>query len=149
MTIKHRARRSTTGFTLVEILIVVVLLGILAAIVVPQFSDASGDAKRTAVEMDLRHIRMQLELYRVQHGGTIPGLVTFEQQMTLSSNIQGQTAAIGTAGYPLGPYVQKIPVNPYTNTNDITAGVAGASAWYYDETTGDFRANDSEASRAY
>lgn len=137
------------GFTLVEILIVVVILGILAGIVIPKFANATEDSRATATLMNLRHIRTEIELYRVEHGGHMPALATFVEQMTLSSNIQGQTAAIGTAGYHLGPYLKSIPVNPYTGEAEIGAGAVGDSDWYYDETTGAFHANDSEASREF
>ncbi len=60
------------GFTLVEILIVVVILGILAAIVVPQFTNASQQAVKGALASQLQTINAQVELYRVQETGTLP-----------------------------------------------------------------------------
>ena len=62
------------GFTLVEILIVVVILGILAAIVIPQFSSASQAAQASSLVTQLQSIRSQLELYQLQHGGDYPTL---------------------------------------------------------------------------
>ncbi len=59
--------KAESGFTLVEILIVVVILGILAAIVIPQFTDASTQAKESALASDLQMMRSQLELYKIQH----------------------------------------------------------------------------------
>jgi len=130
------------AFTLVEILIVVVVLGILASVVIPQFTDASSDAKMSAIQADLATMRTQLQLYKLQHDDNFPALATFVNQMTLSSKADGTTAAIGTAGFPYGPYVISIPNNPYTGTNTVTAGAADTSAWYYDENTGIFRPND-------
>ena len=67
--------RSASGFTLVEILIVVVILGILAAIVIPQFTNASDSAKGSSLTSQLQTIRSQLELAQTQHGwGPIPDL---------------------------------------------------------------------------
>lgn len=66
-----RARR-LKGFTLVEILIVVVILGILAAIVVPQFTSASQEAVKGALASQLQTISSQVELYRVQNTGALP-----------------------------------------------------------------------------
>ena len=62
------------GFTLVEILIVVVILGILAAIVIPQFTNASESAKGSSLVSQLQTIRGQLELYQTQHNGSYPTL---------------------------------------------------------------------------
>src|SRR5215475_4226324 len=55
------------GFTLVEILIVVIILGILAAIVIPQFTNASNDARNNSVASTLQTLRGQIELYKIQH----------------------------------------------------------------------------------
>jgi prepilin-type N-terminal cleavage/methylation domain-containing protein len=145
----QRFGRARRGFTLVEILIVVVILGILAALVIPQFSTAASSSRESTLRMDLHRIREQIEIYRQQHSSTAPTLENFTDQLTMASNEEGATAPLGTAGYRFGPYVMSIPINPNTQSRDVTAGAVGSSAWYYDETTGDFRANDSEASRTY
>ena len=145
----HHRPKAQQAFTLVEILIVVVILGILAAVVIPQFSSAADTSRENTVRMDLHRIRIQIEIYRQQHNATPPTLENFVQQMTLASNEDGETAAVGTAGYRFGPYIQAVPLNPHTNTRTIGAGEPGTSAWYYDETTGNFHANDSQASRAF
>jgi general secretion pathway protein G len=125
------------GFTLVELLIVVIILGILAAVVIPQFSDASIDAQFSSLQTNLQTIRGQLELYRLQHNGNYPGDATFATQMTAG------TDAAGAAGTDFGPYLQRVPNNPFSNTNDVTKTAAAATkAWYYDGATGEFRAND-------
>lgn len=137
--IRMRIRRA---FTLVEILIVVIILGILAAVVIPQFADASTDAKISALQTNLATIRTQLSMYKLQHNDTWPLLTTFTNQMTLSSKADGTTAAIGTSGYIYGPYLLSIPNNPFTGTNTISKGANDTSAWYYDEAIGVFRPND-------
>ena len=60
------------GFTLIEILIVVVILGILAAIIVPQFTNAAQDAGVSSARSQLQTLRSQVELYRVQNNGAVP-----------------------------------------------------------------------------
>lgn len=67
MQLRTNARRQR-GFTLIEILIVVVILGILAAIVIPQFTNASQDAQVSAVKSQLQTVRSQIELFRVKNG---------------------------------------------------------------------------------
>jgi len=62
-----------TGFTLVELLIVVAILGILAAVVVPQFQDYTEKAKESAAKDNLRILRNAIELYANDHDGVAPG----------------------------------------------------------------------------
>src|SRR3954451_13078256 len=69
------ARTRKTGFTLVEILIVVIILGILAAIVIPQFTNASQDARESSLLSQLQTLRSQIELYKLQHMDKLPNLV--------------------------------------------------------------------------
>ena len=64
---RNRVRRA---FTLIEILIVVVILGILAAIVIPQFTDASAEASASNLASQLQTIRSQVELHNVQNMNT-------------------------------------------------------------------------------
>lgn len=61
-----------TGFTLIEILIVVVIVGILASMVVPKFADARRDASVSSVRNQLQTLRAQLEVYRIQFKGASP-----------------------------------------------------------------------------
>ena len=106
MIVQHRTFRA---FTLIEVLIVVIILGILAAIVIPQFADASSDAKLSALKTNLHTIRSQLQLYKMQHNDTWPALATFTAKMTAG------TKADGTAGTDYGPYLLSIPDNPPTS----------------------------------
>lgn len=140
---------SPRGFTLVEILVVVVLLGILAAIVVPRFTSAADETRESALKMNLFHTRQQIEVYRHQHNGNWPSLTQFEAQMTQASNVHGQTAAPGTAGYPYGPYLREVPPNPFTSGNALGDDEVGTSDWYYNENTGEFHANHSEEHREF
>jgi prepilin-type N-terminal cleavage/methylation domain-containing protein len=65
-------RRKSRGFTLIEILIVVVILGILAAIIVPQFTNATDQAEKTAAHSQLNVLRGQVTLYFAKHGTVSP-----------------------------------------------------------------------------
>jgi type II secretion system protein G len=66
-------RRAARGFTLIEILIVVVILGILAAVIIPQFTNAADTASISSARTQLQTMRSQIELYRAQGPtGTYP-----------------------------------------------------------------------------
>ena len=137
--------KAKSGFTLVEILIVVVILGILAAIVIPQFTEASTEAKLSSLVTDLQTLRSQIELYKIQHNDIPPSLADFEDQMTGFTDIDGVVmAAAGLNIY--GPYVQKVPLNQFndddTVQNDGTIG-NDSGGWEYTEVTGAIYADDS------
>ncbi|MBN2560691.1 MAG: prepilin-type N-terminal cleavage/methylation domain-containing protein [Phycisphaerae bacterium] len=134
-------RRS--AFTLVELLIVVIILGILAAVVIPQFSDASDDARLSSLTTNLQTIRGQIELYKLQHNGLYPTAADVVAQLTGTTDVAG-----ATTGTDFGPYLQTMPNNPFTNTNTVGSGVVGSSAWYYNVTGGVFKANDNAAHNA-
>jgi general secretion pathway protein G len=153
--------RSRSGFTLVEILIVVVILGILAAIVVPQFTEATGEAKEARLLQDLQSVRSQIELYKLQHAGELPGQgsglapATAVLCLTGMTDIEGQALAAGTApGVGVyGPYLQKVPANPFVaaavdgrsieeGATDAAAG--GNNGWFLNTVSGAFFADDDD-----
>ncbi len=71
----HAARRFTRpAFTLVEILIVVVILGILAAVVIPQFSNATQQAQERAAVDQLNKVRSAVAVYYLREGGVYPDI---------------------------------------------------------------------------
>ncbi len=134
--------KAKRGFTLVEILIVVVILGILAAIVVPQFTQASTEAKVSSSLSSLQSLRSQIELYRIQHNDNVPLEADFEDAMTMCSHATTTTggyvdvAARDKAVDPYGPYMQIIPVNPWNNSRDVATTAAAGNGWIYIEATG-------------
>ena len=149
----RKPSRTGGGFTLVELLIVVIILSILAAIVVPQFASSTTDAKYSALDANLASLRGTTELYFQQHGaypgavassgGTPPAGGTagtgaagtaqaFADQLTMYSNAAGQTATSSDANYKYGPYLKKgLPVEPISGSAAVeisTAGVLGMTA---------------------
>ena len=138
--------KAGSGFTSVELLIIVVVLGILAAIVIPQFSEASADAKLSRLLGDIQMMRSQIELYKLQHDDAIPGAGTasFTEAMT------GRTAINGALGTDYGPYIQKIPTNSFNkkSTLELEAGATklggGNNGWHFNTTTALFCADTDE-----
>ena len=129
---------SKKAFTLVELLIVVVMLGILAAIVVPGFSGATAKGRAGMLADNLRILRTQIQVFRGQHIGVAPGYpggdptgtpteTLFVGQMTLSSKPTCETAAVGTSGYIYGPYFRSMPENPFNGKTTVQIIADGAA----------------------
>ncbi len=130
--------RLNRAFTLVEILIVVVILGIIGAIVIPKFSNASATARASMLADDLRTIRTQIVVFKGQHVGVSPGYpecdtsqapteAAFIEYMTRASNAAGEIADPGTPGYRYGIYLRSIPVNPVNDKNTVQIIADGAA----------------------
>ena len=141
-----------SGFTLVEILIVVIILGILAAIVIPQFTEASNDARESQLKSDLQTVRSQLELYKVQHLDNYPGTVA---DVALEDQLEGKTNVDGTlnAAGPLGPYLIKFPTNPFASANADGVEVSAVAStnshgWHFNTASGWFMVGDDDSANA-
>src|SRR5437868_10310215 len=115
---KTMPRRS--AFTLIEVLIVVVIMAILAATIIPQFTDSTKDAKGSTVKFNLATLRSQIQLYRTQHNGLNPTATLVE--LTQLTDISG-TAGVG-ANFGYGPYLREIPTNPFTNSKTGSTTIA-------------------------
>jgi general secretion pathway protein G len=131
---------SYRAFTLVEILIVVVILGILAAIVVPQFTNATEQATMGGTHDQLHKIRETIGVYYVRNHNNWPQIAE----------------GIGTWGELYGPgYMREVPVNLWVGDNDAgrtivfgvgpDAGYQTAHGWVYDPATGNLWAGSYDA----
>ena len=136
------------GFSIIEILIVVTIIAIIAAIAVPRLVDASQDARESALGTDLQMLRRQIRLYKEQHNNRGPHLDENGNPDTpnLVARMLGRTDPKGklttTGGF--GPYMKTWPTNPYCAAavaSDIKFGTNavpprdGTSGWYYSTET--------------
>ena len=135
-----RRRTANAGFTLVEILIVVVILGILAAIVVPQYIGATEDASRKTVYHEVQRLRKAVEVYLIRHGNGLPDVEEGDQ--TWGSLIT------------VGDYLKSAPMNPYVGGENAGYIVLGDTpddtyqtdyGWIYNPLTGDIWAGGFDA----
>lgn len=161
-------KKYSQGFTLVELLIVVIILAVLAAVVFPQFSSSTNDAKSAALQSNLANIRSAIEFYYQEHGeypganiatgatcgtgaavgaGAAVSAEAFIAQLTRFTNADGLACTGKDATFKYGPYIKgELPVNPEGTTNTVTvvnAGVLGLASgstggWRYDTITGEF-----------
>ena len=126
-----------SGFTLIEILIVVILLGILATIIIPQVSVSTDDAKLNALTTNLTQMRNSIEVYYYQHGNAYPGAavpstvpigecgttaLAFICQLTRYTDEDGNVGNSKDATFKYGPYVKggDLPDNPFNSKSDVT-----------------------------
>jgi general secretion pathway protein G len=151
----NKASHRKSGFTLVEVLIVVVIMAILAATIVPQFANSTNDAKLNTAKFNLQTLRSQVEMYKSQHNGLMPSAALVE--LTSATNSAGTVGTAGTT-FPYGPYMASLPLNYISNSNTVAAapanGVAPSAAvagagWLYDVTTGKVWFNDTGSPQLY
>lgn len=169
------ASRHQKGFTLIELLVVAVILGILAAVVVPQFGSSTDDTKASALKSNLATMRSAIDLYAQQHGGTYPGMnksadgtadgtaTDFANQLTKFSDAKGKTSETkvsGTDTYAYGPYLKEVPKDPVKGINTVTldttttslasvnAGTGVAGGWLFFTKVGRLVVNNSDKDNA-
>jgi general secretion pathway protein G len=121
--------RKHKGFTLIELVVVVMILGILAAVAAPKLLGTSSSASDNGLKETLGVVRDAIERYTAEHGGTLP-------------------AQTNTLAVDLLPYIRVFPKSPITNTNTVklttTAGPMTGSnveAWQYNKADGGFICN--------
>ncbi len=131
---QRQHHRTDRAFTLVEILVVVVILGILAAVVAPRFTNAISDATENAAYSELQKIRRAIDVYMARNNGLPPDVTT----------------GYGTWGGMIGTgdYLKRAPVNQYlpaTNEGRIYAAADAAPdtvfqsdyGWLFNTATGE------------
>jgi len=107
LSLKQHGCRDQRGFTLIEILVVVVILGILATIIAPRLLERPEEAKRTKATVDIRALEGSLGLFKLDNGF----FPTTEQG--LQALVDKPTTGRIPAKYPDGGYVKNIPMDPW------------------------------------
>ncbi len=98
-------QKRVTGFTLIELMIVVVILGVLATIVMPRILNRPEQARRTKAKIDIRNIQSALALFKTDTG----------RFPTTSEGLQALVSDPGIKGYNSDGYLDKVPLDPWGN----------------------------------
>ena len=161
----HRISRKRWGsgasppaFSLIELVIVVVITGIIAAIAIPRLTRSGQASGAAALTANLQSLRKAIELYRVDHGA-YPTCVeltgnktTVMFQLTQFTDAAGNYSATRTATHRFGPYLRQIPQNPLTAKTGVLVVNGGPLpaadesqnyGWMYDPTTMKIKPNNS------
>jgi general secretion pathway protein G len=105
----HHILRSERGFTFIEIMVVVAILAILAALVIPRIMGRTDDAKRTAAKVQIRNIEGALQLYKLDNG------VYPSTEQGLKALIEKPSVGVIPKKWKIGGYIPKLPEDPWAN----------------------------------
>lgn len=141
---------ATPGFTLVEVVIVVLVLSIIAAVASPKLVGVVQNGEVSALSANLTAIRNALEHYAIDHPGNYPGALTALARFTSTS---GAMSSSKSSFYKDGKYLDSIPACPVGSRKGATgwgacpnppAGESGSSTigWLYNAASGRVWVND-------
>jgi general secretion pathway protein G len=103
--LNHIRRTPWRGFTLIELMIVVVILGLLATIIMPRILNRPEQARRVKAKIDIRNIESALALFKTDTG----------RFPTTSEGLEILVTNPGIKGYNSDGYLDKVPLDPWGN----------------------------------
>ena len=107
--LSRRTAANSAGFTFIEIMVVVAILAILAALVVPRIMGRTDEAKRTAAKVQIRNIEGALQLYKLDNG------VYPTTEQGLKALIEKPSVGVVPKKWKIGGYLPKLPEDPWGN----------------------------------
>ena len=119
-----RLRKEMTGFTLIELIIVILVIGVLAAIILPKFTGQVDQAKIATVKANIESLRSATRLYYSDNQGAWPGYTATMTDLVTD-------------------FIKAVPEEAVTGVTTVTSGstVSGVGGWLYDATSGDWAVN--------
>ena len=112
---KVTLRNIKKGFTLVELLIVIIIIAVLAAIAIPKFSNSSTRSKESSLRANLKLVRNAIDLFRADTGAYPANMAGLTTLPTSGLNASAATCTIVATDWR-GPYLQAVPVDPVSGS---------------------------------
>ncbi len=135
------------GFILIELVIVVVIIGVIAAIAIPRLSRGTDGATESSLIADLAVMRKAIDFYVTEHTGTLPTLASFEAQMLAYTDALGNANTTRGGAFTYGPYLRALPPLPLglkkgeNGVKGPPANGTGPYGWVYNQAAGTIVAN--------
>ena len=127
------------GFSLVELVVVILILGILAGIAAPKLLDVSDTASDNSLKRTLAVVRDAIELYAAEHNGALPGAseVKTDFKADLAPYLRGDFPAC-----PVGPETSRNARVKFSDNDPLVGSVGDNTGWLYNGSTGEFICNN-------